>query len=116
MDLRPVYRLTIFVPPEHLEALIDSILKVTPLGHGAYDRVCWWTGEGVEQFRPLAGAHPGLGTVGELTRGATVRLELMLDRDPVLLDRVFREGIFPAHPWEEPAVFVDESYVTSARP
>ncbi|MEP6769964.1 MAG: hypothetical protein ABJC61_14925 [Acidobacteriota bacterium] len=45
-----------------------------------------------------------------------MRLELMLDRDPVLLDRVFREGIFPAHPWEEPAVFVDESSLTSAGP
>jgi len=113
MEFRPVYRVTTFVPPENVDALVESIAAVDPLGHGRYDRVCWRSAEGIEQFRPLEGADPSYGKIGEVARSATVRLEFVLPRDPETLRRVLEKGLFPAHPWEEPAVFVDETMVTS---
>ena len=115
MKLRPVYRVTTFVPPEHLERLLAGIQRVVPLRYGEYDAVAWWSAEGTEQFRPLAGARPTHGEIGRLERVTTLRLELSIPRDPALLDRLLGEGLLPHHPWEEPAVFVDESMAPAPR-
>ncbi|WP_066097315.1 hypothetical protein [Xanthomonas massiliensis] len=109
MQLVPVYRITVFVPPAHLDALKRGICAVDPLGAGAYDQVMWIQVPGEEQFRPLPGAHPTLGNVGQLERASSVRLEFAIPRDPERLRRVIEQGIHPHHPWEVPAVFVDES-------
>ncbi len=112
MEFRPVWRVTTFVPPENVDAVVDAIVAVNPLGDGGYDRVCWKSAVGVEQFRPLEGSNPTHGKVGEVSRCATVRLEFVLPRVPELLRRVLEEGLYPAHPWEKPAVFIDETTVT----
>jgi len=110
MRLLPVYRITVFVPPEHLQALQEGICQVEPLGDGRYDRVMWLSAPGIEQFRPLPGATPAQGHVGELMQLPTVRLEFAIPRDPQRLERVLREGVHAHHPWESPAIFVDESH------
>ncbi|MEO8190005.1 MAG: hypothetical protein ABI682_06655 [Acidobacteriota bacterium] len=112
MQFRKVYRVTTFVPPEKVDAVIKSIVAVDPLGHGHYDRVCWRSSGGVEQFRPLEGADPTYGKIGEVAHSSTVRLEFVLPLNPETLRRVLELGLFPAHPWEEPAVFIDETTTT----
>lgn len=107
--MRPVYRVTVFVPPTHLRALQDGILAVDSLRMGDYDQGMWASAEGEEQFRPLAGAQPAAGRIGELSRWPSVRLEFVLPRDPALLERVLRDGVRAHHPWRAPAVFVDEA-------
>jgi len=114
MNLRPVYRITTFVPPEHLERLLAGVTRAVPLGHGDYDSVAWWSAEGTEQFRPLPGARPTAGSAGRLERVATVRVEFSIPRDAALLEKLLREGLLPHHPWAEPALFVDESMAPSA--
>ena len=109
MELLPVYRITVFVPPAHLQALKDGICAADPLRLGHYEHVMWTSAPGEEQFRPLPGAVPAQGKVGELECGATVRLEFSIPRDPVRLRHVLEQGVYPHHPWEVPAVFVDES-------
>ncbi len=109
MRLKPVYRITVFVPPAHLEALRRGILAVDPLGDGRYDQVMWTSAPAEEQFRPLPGATPAQGRVGELERVPSVRLEFAIARDPELLQRMIEQGIHAHHPWEVPAVFVDEA-------
>jgi hypothetical protein len=116
VKLRPVYRVTTFVPPEHLEALLAGITRAVPLRHGDYDSVAWWWAAGTEQFRPLPGSNPTHGRVGQTERVATVRLELSIPREPELLAKLLDEGLVPHHPWEEPAVFVDEAFAPAARP
>ena len=44
-----------------------------------------------------------------------IRLEFAIARDPELLRRVLDDGLLPTHPWEEPAVFIDECEVTATR-
>jgi len=111
MRLQPVYRVTVFVPPGQLRALQEGILAVDPLRFGDYDHGMWTSAPGEEQFRPLAGAAPAAGRIGELSRLPSVRLEFVLPRDPALLERVLEQGVRAHHPWEAPAIFVDETYL-----
>ncbi len=109
MRLVPVYRVTVFVPPAHLETLQAGICVVDSLRQGDYEHGMWISAPGMEQFRPLAGAQPSQGRTGELERVETVCLELCIPRDPERLQRLIEQGIRPHHPWETPAIFVDES-------
>jgi hypothetical protein len=59
--LKPMYRVITFVPPEYLAGVLESIRRIIPLRYGQYDSVAWWSAEGTEQFRPLAGANPTVG-------------------------------------------------------
>jgi hypothetical protein len=38
-----------------------------------------------------------------------VRLEFAIPRDAALLARIVEQGIRPHHPWQVPAIFVDEA-------
>ena len=109
MQLLPVYRVTVFVPPEYVETLRAGIHAVDALALGDYSEVMWITPGGQEEFRPGAAAHPTLGSAGELVRSDTVRIEFAIPRDAERLQRVLSEGVHRHHPWEVPAVFVDET-------
>jgi hypothetical protein len=115
MSTRPVYRITTFVPPEHLDSLLEGVEREVPLVFGPYDRSAWWSAVGVEQFRPLPGSNPTVGRTGHVERVPTVRVEFAIPRDRELLGRVLAHGVIANHPWEEPAVFVDEALATASR-
>ena len=115
MSTRPVYRITIFVPPEHLDALLEGVEREVPLVFGPYDRSAWWSAVGVEQFRPLPGSKPTVGQTGQVERLPTIRVEFAIPRDRKLLERVLARGVTASHPWEEPAIFVDEALATASR-
>jgi hypothetical protein len=112
MNLQRVYRVTTFVPPDHLETLLRGITAEVPLRYGQYDQSAWWSAVGAEQFRPLPGAKPTCGKVGTIERLATIRVEFVIARDPEVLSRVIARGIRPHHPWQEPAVFIDEAEIS----
>ncbi|HEY8052582.1 MAG TPA: hypothetical protein VIE42_07230 [Steroidobacteraceae bacterium] len=112
MVLNRMYRITTFVPPEHLDALLEGVGRETPLQYGQYEQSAWWSAVGVEQFRPMPGAKPTCGEVGRTERVPTVRVEFAIPRDPDLLVRVLTRGLIPHHPWEQPAIFIDESQAT----
>ena len=109
MRLQPVYRVSVWVPPEHAQRVLDGIVAVDDLRIGAYDQVAWIAASGMEQFRPLAGATPAQGSIGELERGDSVCVQVCIPRDAERLRRLVDEGIRPHHPWQVPAIFVDET-------
>ncbi|MEG1680077.1 MAG: hypothetical protein RR326_08275 [Stenotrophomonas sp.] len=114
MQLIPVYRITVFVPPAQLETLKQGILAVDDLAAGGYAHGMWESSPGVEQFRVVEGTHSVLGQAGELVRTSTVRLEFCIPRDPQRLQRLLDEGIAAHHPWNSPAVFVDTTEFAAA--
>lgn len=116
MVLQRVYRVTTFVPPDRVDALLEGVEREVPLKYGLYDRAAWWSAIGVEQFRPLPGAKPTHGDIGRTERVPTVRIEFAIPRDPELLARVLTRGLIPNHPWQEPAIFIDESEVAVSHP
>jgi hypothetical protein len=112
MILQRMYRVTTFVPPEHVDALLEGVEREVALRYGLYDRAAWWSAAGVEQFRPLPGANPTFGNVGQTERVPTVRIEFVIPRDSEQLNRFLTRGLIPNHPWQEPAIFIDESQIT----
>jgi dinuclear metal center YbgI/SA1388 family protein len=92
-------KLVTFVPHADAERLVDA-LAAAGAGHiGDYDRCAWQTsGEGT--FRPLAGADPAIGRVGEIARVPETRVEMVL---PQRLRRRVITALRDAHPYEEPA-------------
>jgi hypothetical protein len=115
MQLQEAYRLTTFVPPEHLDSLLQAIIAENPLTYGPYDKSAWWSAEGTEQFEPRAGANPTVGQIGNLERVPTIRLEFVIPHHAELLDRVVK-ALLRAHPWQEPAVFIDSTTITLSTP
>lgn len=91
-------KLTVFVPLSHHGALLDALLPFSPLTGNYTD--CSFTTSGQGTFKPLDGASPYIGKVGERESVAESRLELLIrkaDLQPAL------KSLRKAHPYEEPA-------------
>lgn len=99
-------KLVTFVPKESTEKVRQALAKVgvgegiTDGPHSAEYSECFYEVEGTGMFRPLAGANPTIGGIGELTRVAETRLESILPE--ALADRAVK-ALKRAHPYEEPA-------------
>jgi dinuclear metal center YbgI/SA1388 family protein len=92
-------KLVVFVPSGDAERLVDALAAAGAGGIGDYER-CAWTAEGTGTFRPLAGASPTLGRVGEIETVAEARVEMIVPpgrREAVVA------ALRAAHPYEEPA-------------
>lgn len=107
-----MYRVSLFVPPSHLERLVDSIMNIDPLRYGNYDSVVWWSSEGTEQFRPLDSALPAQGSSNTKEKLPSVMVQFSLPYDENILEKVIKEGIIPVHPWEEPVIQIHEVMAT----
>jgi dinuclear metal center YbgI/SA1388 family protein len=92
-------KLVVFVPVADASVLIDALAAAGAGRLGDYDRAAW-TVIGQGTFRPVAGARPAIGAVGEIAQVAEARIEMVVargDRDQVL------DALRRAHPYEEPA-------------
>ncbi|RKT52725.1 Nif3-like dinuclear metal center hexameric protein [Saccharothrix australiensis] len=96
--------LTTYVPVERAEQVLGALHAAGAGALGDY-RDAAWVVDGVGQFRPVAGADPAIGSVGELARVPETRLEVVLERrrraDVVAALRA-------AHPYEEVAFNLNE--------
>ena len=98
-DDEPLEKVVVFVPVDDAERLVDSLAAAGAGRLGNYDR-CAWATQGTGTFRPLEGARPAVGKVGEVERVAETRVEMVLPRrrrSDVLA------ALRAAHPYEEPA-------------
>src|SRR5690242_8145455 len=94
-----VDKLVVFVPTQDADRLIDALAAAGAGTIGAYER-CAWTTEGTGTFRPMPGARPVVGSVGQIEAVAEARVEMVVPKD--------RRGAIIAalrgvHPYEEPA-------------
>lgn len=97
-------KLTVYVPQDDADRLRTVLAEAGAGRIGDYEAASFSSpGEG--RFRPLEGAHPAIGSVGELETVAEQRIE-------VVLPRARRAGVLramlAAHPYEEPAFDVVE--------
>jgi len=92
-------KLVTYIPVDHFEAVRDALYMVG-CGHiGNYD-CCGFGIPGFGNFRPLKGASPFLGKVGELEEVEEVRLETLVVSG---MEEVAIETLKSAHPYEEVA-------------
>lgn len=99
-----VDRLGVMVPAADAEALRTALAEVGAGRIGDYDHASFTTaGEG--RFRPLPGANPTIGSVGEVEVVDEVRIEVVLPRSR---RAAVVAAMLAAHPYEEPAYDVVE--------
>ncbi|MDD4018257.1 MAG: NGG1p interacting factor NIF3 [Kiritimatiellae bacterium] len=94
-----MYKLTVYIPETHLEAVKEALFAAGAGRYAAYDRCCWQVlGQG--QFRPLAGSDPFIGQAGAEEGVQEYRVEMICADAAV--DGVTR-ALRATHPYEEPA-------------
>jgi hypothetical protein len=92
-------KLTVYIPETHLEVVKQALFDAGAGRYAAYDHCCWQVlGRG--QFRPLNGSHPAIGEVGQETRVAEYRVEMICDDARV---ENITAALRATHPYEEPA-------------
>lgn len=101
----PMDVLVFYVPVEAADAVLEAVFAAGGGAIGDYDR-CAFRQRGTGQFRPLAGAHPTIGVVGDLEQVEEERIELVAPRG--IRHRVVA-ALRAAHPYEEPAFHVLET-------
>lgn len=100
--MEQVYKLEIFVPERQFEVICSTLWEVDAGHIGGYDRCLSWSR--VEScWRPLEGASPYHGTVGQVQRAKEVKVEVCclgtrLQETLSALRRV--------HPYEEAVIHV----------
>jgi dinuclear metal center YbgI/SA1388 family protein len=97
-------KLVVFVPAEKADHVRDAIAEAGAGVIGDYDH-CTFTTSGEGRFRPLEGASPTIGSVGNVEVVDEVRIESVLPRSR--RTAVVR-AMLDAHPYEEPAYDVLE--------
>ncbi|MEX1057809.1 MAG: NGG1p interacting factor NIF3 [Natronospirillum sp.] len=93
------YKLVFFVPESHAEVTKAAVFAAGAGRQGDYE-CCAWQTVGTGQFRPVAGANPYLGQMGELEQVSEYRIETLVHHAAV--PRVVA-ALKVAHPYEEPA-------------
>lgn len=100
----PMDKLTTYVPVGDAEALRAALADAGAGRIGDYDHASF-SSSGTGRFRPLEGANPTIGSVGEIEAVAEERVEVVLPR--ARRAAVVR-ALLDAHPYEEPAFDVVE--------
>lgn len=95
-------KIEVFVPKSHLVAVRDALHDAGAGRAGCYDKTCSYYPV-FGSWRPLEGADPYDGTVGQLSEGTEYKLELRCEtalvRDAVAAAKA-------AHPYEVPVINV----------
>ncbi|MGB8713197.1 MAG: NGG1p interacting factor NIF3 [Onishia taeanensis] len=94
-----MYKLAFFAPTEAAETVKEAVFSSGAGRIGDYEACCFQT-SGIGQFRPLSGADPHIGRVGDLSLVEEVKIELVC-QDALIRDAV--AALKKAHPYEEPA-------------
>ncbi|MGA4506730.1 hypothetical protein ACQB6R_00155 [Propionibacteriaceae bacterium G1746] len=101
----PLDVLVFYVPVDDTERVLAALFEAGAGNVGDYDRCAWYT-SGTGQFRPLAGANPTIGDIGQVEQVVENRVELTFPRR--LRDTIVA-ALKRAHPYEEPAFHVLEN-------
>lgn len=94
------YKLEIFVPESHFEAVRSALFSVDAGHIGGYDHCLSWSPVR-SCWRPLTGTHPWLGQEGQLEEAGELKVEVTIRA--AQLDTVLA-AVRGAHPYEEPVI------------
>ncbi|MEV5649443.1 Nif3-like dinuclear metal center hexameric protein [Nocardia sp. NPDC052254] len=100
----PVDTWVVFVPRTHTDTVLSALFEAGAGGAGDY-RECGWRVPGTGQFRPMAGANPAIGKVGDLEFVEEDRIEVVA---PPAARAAVLAALRAAHPYEEPAFDITE--------
>ncbi|MCX7994017.1 MAG: Nif3-like dinuclear metal center hexameric protein [Fimbriimonadales bacterium] len=96
---RQEYKIAVFTPIEHVDAVIDGMANAGAGVIGLYRRCAFYTA-GTGTYEPMEGANPYLGQVGKREHAEEMRIEMLVPAErltPVV------HAMLRAHPYEEVA-------------
>lgn len=94
------YKVVVFVPEGSADAIRRVVGEAGAGVIGNYSH-CSFSSRGIGRFRPEEGAHPAIGSVGNLELVEEERIEFLVSHKN--LDHIV-EILRKAHPYEEPAI------------
>jgi dinuclear metal center YbgI/SA1388 family protein len=101
--LRPkedtLVQVVVYVPKENVDSVRNAMFSAGAGAIGDYDE-CGWTVPGKGSFRPLEGANPHIGTVGDRSSISEVKLEMVVETWKLA---GALNAMKSAHPYEEVA-------------
>jgi len=100
--MNEMVKLEIFTPPEALSALQEALASIGAGQIGNYDH-CLSFSRVQGTWRPLEGAEPYSGKIGQIHQAEELKLEVNC---PVVLVQQALKAIRQAHPYEEPVINV----------
>ena len=92
-------KLAVFVPDSHADRLRLELSKIGAGAIGDYDS-CSFSTDGKGRFRPLEGADPFIGEIGEIEVTDEEKIEVVFP--PSIKNKVLK-AMLNVHPYEEPA-------------
>ncbi|WP_252058943.1 NGG1p interacting factor NIF3 [Acinetobacter sp. AHP123] len=92
-------KLIYYVPESHLESTKQAIFSAGAGGIGNYEH-CAWQVKGIGQFKPVKGADPYIGDLGELEQVEEWRVETIVIEENA---KAVAKALKASHPYEEPA-------------
>lgn len=92
-------KLIYYVPDSHLESTKQAIFSAGAGGIGNYEH-CAWQVKGIGQFKPVTGADPYIGELGELEQVDEWRVETIVIEANA---KAVAKALKASHPYEEPA-------------
>ena len=102
-------KLVVYVPRTHVEEVRQAMFDAGAGAIGDYDQ-CSYNTAGYGTFRPLEGANPAIGELGNQERVEETKIEVIF---PAQAERKILVAMFSAHPYEEVAhqiVGIDNSF------
>ena len=97
-----IYKLEIFLPEASFDGICQALWSVDAGHIGRYDRCLSWSRVN-SCWRPLAGAEPYDGAIGQLSEAAEIKIEVCC-RAERLAETL--SAVKEAHPYEEPVINV----------
>jgi hypothetical protein len=95
-----IYKITVCVPEEYLERMMDRINEVMGPLYPGYDRAFSYS-LSVGTWRPLEGSSPFKGRVNEIEVADEIRLEFIVRGNDV---KNVVKAVADVHPYEEPGI------------
>lgn len=102
MNVSPFFKLEIFIPAEAVDELLEALADTHAGEIGNYDH-CTSITQVQWTYRPLEGANPVVGTIGQLFMGGECKVEVNV-REQFLMDTI--QAVREVHPYEEPVINV----------
>jgi len=93
-----MYRLNFYVPESDLETVKSALFAIGAGKIGDYEQCCWQV-KGKGQFLPLEQSQPKIGKIGQVTKVAEYKVEMVLED---CLAKPVVDTLITSHPYEEP--------------
>lgn len=105
--LERVYVVTVHIPNEEVEKVLESVTAAVSLDYGFYDQVAFLDAPGLEQYRGREGSKGG--AYDKAGRSPTTRVSFSIPREAEPLARVLA-ATRRVHPYEEPVIYIHEAW------